>query len=120
MNVENGGKIFVQNASGAFHELGEIAEITATAVEELSETARKAWRFTESQELSFEVSNVSKNHWNMIIGRKRMCPNNWLKHHGLPMNRKNYKRTPSSIKYIRREVRRMKKHGRKRTDEEIS
>ena len=119
MKVENVGKIFAQDASGAFHELGEVAAFTATAVEELSETAKRAWRFTESQELSFEVSNVSKNHWNLIIGRKRMIPNNWLKHHGYPMNRKIYKRTPSSIKDIRRQVRRIKNHGCKRTDTEI-
>ena len=118
MDGENGGKIFVQDASGAFHELAKVAKITATAIEELSETARKAWGFTESQEFSFKVSNTNKNQLNMLIGEKRQCQNNWLKHHGYPMNRKNYKRTPGSIKYIKRELRRMK-NGRKRADEEI-
>lgn len=108
------GELFVMNeASGAFQKLGEISgEITASTSEDSVSPSKALRSFVESLEGSFSaiVNNSSGVYaFYMIIGERWRIPNNWLKHHGLPMNRRPWKRTPAIIKQFKREMRRRKK-----------
>lgn len=114
MNSEiKSGQFFVFNEeTNSFEKLGEITgEITATNTEPETSPSEKLKQFNKEFATSFEVQigNFNKYTFYLLIGEKWRIPNNWLKHHGEPMNRKLWKKTPAIIKQFRREMRRRKK-----------
>lgn len=111
-NIENAELFVFNDNSKSFEKLGEISgEITASTSEDSASESIALRSFTESHEGSFSVT-INNNRiyaLYMITGERRRIPNNWLKHHGLPMNRKPWKKTPAIIKQFKREMRRRKK-----------
>lgn len=108
-NVE----LFVFNDnSKSFEKLGKISgEITASTSEDSASESIALKSFTESHEGSFSATvNASGIYeFYLITGQRWKIPNNWLKHHGQPMNKKPWKKTPAIIKQFKREMRRRKK-----------
>lgn len=74
--------------TGEKHKLGHIKDIELTATETINE--QKINMF-ESKTFSCEIKmdSVSVYCLYLIRGEKNKVPNNWLKHHGFPMNRRN-------------------------------
>lgn len=88
-----GGAIFVMNeVSGAFQKLGEIAGEFTASVQELSEELQpyKEMKLDKSGEFSFEANldNLSGNEILLMLGLNEAIPNNWLRMNGYPMRRK--------------------------------
>lgn len=103
------GVLFVINeVSGAFQKLGEIAGEFTVSVQELAEELQpyKEMKLNESRELSFEANleNLSKNKIRLILGQYEEINNNWLKMNGYPMRRKteNHKLKSALIKAERK------------------
>ena len=112
-DMEN-AELFVFNEnSRSFEEIGKISgEITASTSEDSASDNKALRSFTESHEGSFTVTvNGSSGicAFYLITGQRWKIPNNWLKHHGQPMKKKPWKKTPAIIKQFRREMRRRKK-----------
>lgn len=73
--------------TGEKHKLGHIKDIELTATETVDEQEIK---YFEPKAFSIEIKKnrevVYYLYW--LTGRKNLIPNNWLKHHGFPMNRR--------------------------------
>lgn len=73
--------------TGEKYKLGHIEDIELTAIETVDE---QKINYFESKALSIEIKNnrmvVYYLYW--LTGKKNLIPNNWLKHHGFPMNRR--------------------------------
>lgn len=112
-DIENAEFFVFNDNSKSFEKLGKISgEITASPSKDSASESKVLRSFTESHEGSFSVTiNNTREIYAlyMITGERWRIPNNWLKHHGLPMNKKPWKKTPAIIKQFRREMRRRKK-----------
>ena len=108
MNSEiESGQLFIFNEDlNAFESIGEITEAELTSANEEPETSpsERLKYFNDAFEASFEatIENINKYTLYLLIGQKYRIPNNWLKRHGQPMNRRTIKRTPAIIKRFRR------------------
>lgn len=111
-DIENAELFVFNDQSKSFEKLGEISEeITATNTEPKTSPSEELKQLNRDFATSFEVQidNFNKYTFYLLIGEKYRIPNNWLKHHGQPMNKKPWKKTPAIIKQFRREMRRRKK-----------
>lgn len=111
-DIENAELFVFNDNSKSFEKLGEISEvITATNTEPKTSPSEELKQLNRDFATSFEVQidNFNKYTFYLLIGQKWRIPNNWLKHHGQPMNKKPWKKTPAIIKQFRREMRRRKK-----------
>ncbi len=72
--------------TGEKHKLGHIKDIELTATETVDEQKIKIF---ESKSKSFSCEIKMPPHlFYLLRGEKNKVPNNWLKHHGFPMNRR--------------------------------
>ena len=114
MNSEiESGQLFIFNKDlNAFESIGEITEAELTSANEEPERLKY---FNSAFEESFEATmgNVNKYTFYLLIGQKYRIPNNWLKRHGQPMNRKMIKKTPAIIKRIKRYRKRFRRWKKK-------
>lgn len=112
-DIENAELFVFNDNSKSFEKLGKISgEITTSTSEDSASESRALKSFTESHEGSFSVTVNGASgiyEFYLITGQRWKIPNNWLKHHGQPMNKKPWKKTPAIIKRFRREMRRRKK-----------
>lgn len=111
------GAFFVFNEeTNSFEKFGEITEAELTSANEEPEISpsEKLKYFNKDFAASFEttIENFNKYTFYLLIGEKYRIPNNWLKHHGQPMNRRTFKRTTKLVKQIKRYRRWKKKHDR--------
>lgn len=108
MNSEiESGQLFIFNKDlNTFESIGEITEAELTSANEEPETSpsERLKYFNGAFEASFEttIENINKYTFYLLIGQKYKIPNNWLKRHGQPMNRRTIKKTPAIIKRIKR------------------
>lgn len=112
--IENGQLFIFNKDSNSFEKLGEITEAELTSTNEELETSPSEMikQFNKAFATSFEmaIDNFNKYAFYLLIGEKYRIPNNWLKHHGRPMNRKTRKRASSIVKLIKRYQRWEKKY----------
>lgn len=108
MNSEiESGQLFIFNKNlNAFESIGEITEAELTSANEEPETkqSERLKYFNSAFEGLFEATMENFNEYTfyLLIGQKYRIPNNWLKRHGQPMNRRTIKKTPAIIKRIKR------------------
>ena len=76
--------------TGEKHKLGHIKNIEPTASDSQDAEPYLSHKFTKSFSgtLTFKVRRSLVYQLDVIIGHKYRVPNNWLKHHGFPMNRR--------------------------------
>ena len=101
-NVKADDLYFMDNLTGAMKKLGIVSMDCATTIDNLC----ASWPnhlTSENEILSFEVNIVSKYPYYLLIDRKDLIPNNWLKMHGYPMNH------GTNQQKFRKEYRRLKR-----------
>lgn len=74
--------------TGEKHKLGHIKDIELTASDSQDAESYLRLNHTESSSGTFKVRRSLVYQLDMRIGHKFRVPNNWLKHHGFPMNRR--------------------------------
>lgn len=74
--------------TGEKHKLGHIKDIELTASDSQEAEHYSKLKPTGSFSGTFEVSRSLVYQLDVRIGHKFRVPNNWLKHHGFPMNRR--------------------------------
>lgn len=83
------GKIFAFDMeTGKNYEIGRLKDVELSVSDSIDE---QEINYFESKALSIEIKKnrmaVYYLYW--LTGKKNLIPNNWLKHHGFPMNRRN-------------------------------
>lgn len=73
--------------TGEKHKLGHIKDIELTATETVDE---KKINMLKSKSFNCEIKMSPRlfNYLYLLRSEKNKVPNNWLKHHGFPMNRR--------------------------------
>lgn len=74
--------------TGEKRKLGHIKDIELTASDSQDAESYLRLNHTESFSGTFEVRRSLVYQLDVRIGHKFRVPNNWLKHHGFPMNRR--------------------------------
>lgn len=74
--------------TGEKHKLGHIEDIELTASDSQYAESYLKTIFTESLSATFTVSQSLVYQLDVMIGHKFRVPNNWLKRHKIPMNRR--------------------------------
>lgn len=78
--------------TGEKHKLGHIENIEPTASDSQDAEPYLSLKFTKSFSGTLKVRRSLVYQLDVIIGHKYRVPNNWLKHHGFPMNRRRFEK----------------------------
>lgn len=78
----------VDAETGEKHKMGHIKDIELTASDSQEAEPNQRLNYTESFSATLKVRRSLVYQLDVRIGHKFRVPNNWLKHHGFPMNRR--------------------------------
>lgn len=90
MPIKDFKKLFcaVDTETGEKYKLGYIENVELTASDSQEAESYLRLNSTESFSATLEVRRSLVYQLDVRIGHKYRVPNNWLKHHGYPMNRR--------------------------------